>query len=62
MGNCEEELPKKRPTVGQQTANSQPTVGRQTADIRPTGFLGSSSSQLPMHVAFYQCSDKFLGL
>ena len=34
LGNCEEELPKT-------------PVGRQLTDIRPTGFLGSSSSQLP---------------
>ena len=38
----------KLPTVGRQTANCRPTVGWQTADCRPTGFLGSSSSQLPM--------------
>ena len=36
------------PTVGQQSANSWPTVGQQLTDSRPTGFLGSSSSQLPL--------------
>ena len=46
ISNCEEEeLPKK--PVGQQTANSQPTDGQQTANSRLTGFLASSSSQLP---------------
>ena len=35
------------PTVGQQSADSWATVGRQLTDSRPTGFLGSSSSQLP---------------
>ena len=30
-----------------QTTNCRPTVGRQLTDSRPTGFLGSSSSQLP---------------
>ena len=29
------------------SADSWPTVGRQLTDSRPTGFLGSSSSQLP---------------
>ena len=49
-----------RPTVGQQSAdcwsthgrqsaNSRPTVGQQTADSWPTGFLGRSSSQLPIY-------------
>ena len=38
----------RRPTVGRQTANCRPTVGRQTPNCRPTGFLGSSSSQLPI--------------
>ena len=48
-----------RPTVGQQTADSRPTASRQTTNCRPTvnrqltnsqltGFLGSSSSQLPV--------------
>ena len=35
------------PTVGQLSADIRPTVGRQLTDSRPTGFLGSSSSQLP---------------
>ena len=56
MGNCEEELPKK--PVGRLSVNCQPTVDRQvtdslptalSADSRPTGFLGSSSSQLPVN-------------
>ena len=34
-GNCEEDLPKK-------------PVGRLLVNSRPTGFLGSSSSQLPL--------------
>ena len=29
------------------SVNCRPTVGRQLTDSRPTGFLGSSSSQLP---------------
>ena len=37
----------RRPTDGRQTANCRPTVGRLSAVCRPTGFLGSSSSQLP---------------
>ena len=43
-----------RPTDGRQSANRQPTVGQQTTDSRPTGFLGSSSSQLPwlLHIPF----------
>ena len=36
-----------QPSVGRQTADKRPTVGQQTADSRQTGFLGSSSSQLP---------------
>ena len=40
-----------RPTVGRQTTNSRPTVGRQLTDSRPTGFLGSSSSQLPTNLS-----------
>ena len=36
------------PTVGQLSADIRPTVGRQLTDSRPTGFLGSSSSQLPL--------------
>ena len=41
-----------RPTVGRQVAyisgkTCRPSVGRLSADCRPTGFLGSSSSQLP---------------
>ena len=36
-----------RPTDGQQSANRRRTVGQQTANSWPTGFLGSSSSQLP---------------
>ena len=35
------------PTVGQLSADRRPTVGRQLINSRPTGFLGSSSSQLP---------------
>ena len=41
------------PTVGRVSTNSRPTVGRQSANRfcpkyrLPTGFLGSSSSQLP---------------
>ena len=37
----------RQPTVGRQTTNCRLTVGRQLTDSRPTGFLGSSSSQLP---------------
>ena len=37
-----------RPTVGWQTTNCRPTVDQQLTNSRPTGFLGSSSSQLPM--------------
>ena len=33
--------------VGRVSADSLPTDGQQTADSQPTGFLGSSSSQLP---------------
>ena len=36
-----------RPSVGRQTTDCRLTVGRQLTDSRPTGFLGSSSSQLP---------------
>ena len=36
-----------RPTVGRLSADCRPTVGRLSAVCRPTGFLGSSSSQLP---------------
>ena len=54
-----------RPTNGRQSANSQPTDGRQSADRRltvgqqttdswPTGFLGSSSSQLPKFLLWFQ--------
>ena len=39
-----------RLTDGRQLANKWPTVGQQTADSQPTGFLGSSSSQLPKYV------------
>ena len=38
----------RRPTVGRQTTNCRPTVDRQLTNSRLTGFLGSSSSQLPM--------------
>ena len=43
-----------RPTVGRQVAyisgkTCQPSVGRLSADSWPTGFLGSSSSQLPLN-------------
>ena len=57
VGNCDEELPKKpvgrllvdtRPAVGQQWADCRSTDGRQLTDSRPTGFLGRSSSQLPI--------------
>ena len=37
-----------RPTVSRQTTNCRPTVDRQLTNNRPTGFLGSSSSQLPL--------------
>ena len=36
-----------QPTVGHLLANSQPTDSRQLTDSQLTGFLGSSSSQLP---------------
>lgn len=36
------------PTVSRLLADCRLTVGRQSADSRPTGFLGSSSSQLPI--------------
>ena len=46
------------PTVVRQVAyilgkTCRPTVGRQTTDSRSTGFLGSSSSQLPKRLHFY---------
>ena len=37
----------RRPTVGRLSADCRPSVGRLSAVCRPTGFLGSSSSQLP---------------
>ena len=37
-----------RPTVGEQSADRRSTDGRQLTDSRPTGFLGRSSSQLPI--------------
>ena len=43
-----------RPTVGRQTTNCRPTVGRQLTDSRPTGFLGSSSSQLPRVLLYHK--------
>ena len=46
-----------RPTVGRQTANSRPTDGRQSANRRLTGFLGSSSSQLPLATMESMCKD-----
>ena len=47
-----------RPTVGRQTTNSRPTVGRQLTDSRPTGFLGSSSSQLPSSLPYFWPDQK----
>ena len=44
------------PTVGQLSADRRPTVGRQLTDSRPTGFLGSSSSQLPTFELPSSCS------
>ena len=41
-------LADKRPTVSRLSADRRPTVGRQLTDSQPTGFLGSSSSQLPL--------------
>ena len=46
-----------RPTVGRQTTNCRSTVDRQTADSRPTGFLGSSSSQLPCIASTFSLSS-----
>ena len=43
-----------RPTDDQLSADCRPTVGRQLTDSRPTGFLGSSSSQLPK-LNFFFC-------
>ena len=37
----------------------RPSVGQQTADSRPTGFLGSSSSQLP---TYYKAIDDWTSL
>ena len=59
-----------RPTVGRQTADRfcpkyRLPVGRQLTDSRPTGFLGSSSSQLPSYLyclSYISCNDSFENL
>ena len=45
----------KRPTVGQQSVDSRPTD-----NSRPTGFLGSSSSQLPATVHQHRVNQLFV--
>ena len=47
------------PTVGRQTTNCRPTVGRQLTDSRPTGFLGSSSSQLPLSLKHLNADSRY---
>ena len=55
----------KRPTVSQLLANRRPTVGRQLTDSQPTGFLGSSSSQLPAcdfcYIKYFNVEPLFSG-
>ena len=43
------------PTDDQQSVDCRSTDGRKLADSRPTGFLGSSSSQLPRFVRKEPC-------
>ena len=43
--------------VGRLSVTCRSTVGRQLTDSRPTGFLGSSSSQLPMPLAVLPPAD-----
>ena len=40
--------------VGRLSVTCRSTVGRQLTDSRPTGFLGSSSSQLPTLKQFWE--------